>query len=126
MPNRLTLCSTCATSMETMLCLGWFGPSWRAAILPGAVFAVTARRLPEVEADWRSRWTFGVGWTAGFLGRLGEYVFGIGGLMLVVAGVLRRRQFRRRLQEMEEEEALVDALMAEMRTPSVAAGADRR
>ena len=80
-----------------------------------AVFEVTGEPFDDVESAWRNRWTAGVGFATSFLGRFGEYAFGAGGLLLVVAGIMRRLRFRRRLREMEDEEALVDAVVADMR-----------
>ena len=79
-----------------------------------SVYRVTGAPLSTVEAAWRSRISTGApigleAWTQT------EVLWGLGGVMLVVGGVLRRRQFRRRLAEMERQEALVDAVLAQIR-----------
>lgn len=86
--------------------------------LPGAVRAATGETLTDIEANWRSRWTVSRGISAGILAHLGEIAFGGTALLLIVAGVMRRRRFHQRLREMEEEEAMVDALVQELRARS--------
>ena len=82
--------------------------------LGSSVYRVTGAPLSTVEAAWRSRISTGIpigleAWTRT------EALWGFGGILLVIGGVMRRRQFRRRLAEMEREEALVDAVLAQIR-----------
>ena len=83
--------------------------------LSGAVRAATGGSLTDIEADWRARWTVSRGISAGILAHLGEIAFGGTAILLIAAGLMRRRRFHQRLREMEEEEAMVDALVAELR-----------
>ena len=41
-------------------------------------------------------------------------LFGLGAIVLAVGGVLRRRQFHQRMEEMAREEALIDELAAQL------------
>ena len=85
--------------------------------LAAAIRLTTGDALADVERAWSSQYTtgFGFSWTAA----MNEGVlFGLGGVMLAVGGVMRRRRFHQRMEELAAEEALVDQLLAQMgRTP---------
>lgn len=80
----------------------------------GAMYKATGLFLPDVEAAYHATLSSGLplslSWTTST-----DALFGVAGLLLVVAGIARRRRFHRRLAEMEAEEALVDELIAAMR-----------
>jgi len=102
--------------------------SARGQPMSAAVYRATGKFLEDVEADWRSRHG---GPSRGFAAVLmnGTWLFALGGLALIGLGVARRRRFRRRLREMEREEAAIDALLAELaarRAAAAAAAAARR
>jgi hypothetical protein len=81
--------------------------------LAAAVRRSTGDSLAAVERQWRSQYTTGIGfsWTA----VMNEGVlFGIGGIVLAIGGVQRKRRFRQRMEELAREEALVDQLLAQM------------
>jgi hypothetical protein len=77
------------------------------------VFGATGRFLDDVEADWRAPYDTAPVQFAALAG--GEWLWLVGAAALTMAWVRRRRDFRRRLAEMEAEEALVDALVAAYR-----------
>jgi Peptidase MA superfamily len=74
------------------------------------VYTSTGRFLEDAEAEWKARHT-GLPIRLAALANL-DWVFGLGALALVIAWVRRRRQFKRRLEEMGREEDLVDELVA--------------
>lgn len=80
----------------------------------GALYRATGQFLPDVEAAYRATLSSGIplglSWATST-----DAVFAVGGILLLIGGVARRRQFHRRLAEMEAEEALVDELIAAMR-----------
>jgi hypothetical protein len=76
----------------------------------GAIHAATGDFLPAVEARWRAELE-GSPLALGALANM-DGLLGLGGILLVVGGVARRRRFHRRLEEMGEEEAALDALIA--------------
>ena len=78
-----------------------------------AVYGVTGSFLEDVEAVWQARLTGPAFKLASFA--QGEWAWGLAALALVGAGVARRRRFHRRLAEMEQEEAMLDALVAAYR-----------
>jgi hypothetical protein len=81
--------------------------------LAASVRHVTGDFLEEVEARWRRRFTANT--TFALSGLFNEgLLFSVGGLMLAVGGVQRKRQFRRRMVELEAEEAAIDRLAAEV------------
>jgi hypothetical protein len=83
------------------------------APLPAAVRGVTGEFLEDVEPDWARRYRrTSVSWTS--LLSTGEAWWGAAGLGAVVGLVLARRRSRRRLAEMVEEEARLDALIASL------------
>ena len=79
-----------------------------------AVYASTGVFLEDLETDWKERHEDRLSQSLAVLGS-GEWVWALGALALVVGGVQRRRQFHRRLAEMEEEERVVDELLASLR-----------
>lgn len=82
----------------------------RGAAIEGAVHLATGELIEEVDRRWLGRFQTGrVAW--GALANV-DALFGLAGILLVVGGVSRRRQFHRRLEEMEAEEAALDALIA--------------
>ncbi|MEM6929089.1 MAG: hypothetical protein AAF602_19280 [Myxococcota bacterium] len=83
--------------------------------LAHSIETLTGKPLDEVEADWRRPYER-PGFSMAFLADLGTGVFWIGGVALLIGGIFRRRQFRRRLAEMEAEERLVDDVLEAMRT----------
>jgi hypothetical protein len=80
----------------------------------GAMYGATGSFLPEVEAAYRATLSsglpLGLSWATST-----DAVFALGGILLIVGGIARRRQFHQRLAEMEAEEALVDELVAAIR-----------
>ncbi len=89
--------------------------------LSSAIRTATGSFLDDVEADWRRRWSTHASLSSGALAQLDSWVLGLGSLALIVGGILRRRRFHQRLQEMEREEALLDALVAELHARRVSA-----
>lgn len=83
------------------------------ATMRQAVRQATGRFLEDVERDWEARLGGPAFRLAGLAG--GDWAWGVAAFALVGAGIARRRRFRQRLREMEEEEAQVDALAAELR-----------
>lgn len=92
------------------------------ATMRAAVYAATGRFLDDVEADWSERFDRGFTLAPSALTD-GTMAFALGGVALVVAGVARRRRFHRRLEEMAREEALLDALVEQLRARRAAFGA---
>ncbi len=87
----------------------------RGRTLADSIEVVTGQPFEDVEAAWRrpyERPAFSMSWLAD----LGTGVFWVGALVLIVGGIARRRQFRRRLAEMEAEERLVDDVLESMRS----------
>ncbi len=85
------------------------------AELAAAIRRTTGTTLEQVEAEWSAPFATGSTFTLSALAQSSEVVFALGGMALLVGGWFRRRQFARRLVEMEEEERLVDDLLAQMR-----------
>jgi hypothetical protein len=82
------------------------------APMSAAVYKATGHFLEDVEIDWRARHgrqAFGIAAFADV-----SWLWGLGAFVLVGAGIARRRRFRRRLADMEREEALYDAWLAEL------------
>lgn len=78
----------------------------------GAVHAATGDFIEGVDQKWRRRLeSSGISW--GVLSNV-DWVMGLGGLLLIVGGIARRRQFHARLAEMEAEEAALDALIGSL------------
>jgi hypothetical protein len=94
------------------------------APMSAAVYRATGHLLDDVESEWRARHG---GPSRGFAALLtdGSWLFALAGVALLGVGVARRRRFRRRLVEMEKEEAAIDALLAEMAARRAAALAPR-
>ena len=81
--------------------------------MAAALRKATGRFLHEVEADWARQYTRGIGfsWTS----VMNEGVlFGLGGIVLAVGGVMRRRRFHQRMEELARQEALIDELAAQL------------
>jgi len=83
--------------------------------LAAAVRTTTGQSLEEVEDAWSSRWKQSAALTVGPLAQLDGWLMGLGGVMLLIGGVLRRRRFHRRLAQMEADELLVDSLAEQLR-----------
>jgi len=81
--------------------------------MSSAVYRATGRFLEDVEQDWRARHSGPSRGLAAVL-RDGTWLFALAGLGLIGVGLARRRRFRRRLAEMEREEAAIDAWLAEL------------
>jgi len=81
--------------------------------MAAAVRTATGRFLHEIEADWSRPYTEGLdlSWTA--LANEGV-LFGFGGIALAIGGVMRRRRFHQRMEELAREEALIDELAAQL------------
>ncbi|MCA9567008.1 MAG: hypothetical protein KC656_04160 [Myxococcales bacterium] len=76
----------------------------------GAIHAATGEFIETIDHDWRQRLEgSGLAWGALANADLG---MGLGGLLLIVGGISRRRAFHRRLEAMGEEEAALEALIA--------------
>ncbi len=79
------------------------------------LYRATGRFLPDLEADWRARLSSGMPLSLNWA-TSGDALFALAGLALLFGGVLRRRQFHRRLAAMEAQERLVDELVAAYRS----------
>jgi len=80
------------------------------AEIEGAIHSATGGFIDEIDQKWRSRLeSSGLGMAV--LANM-DGLFGLAGILLVVGGIARRRQFHRRLDEMGAEEAALDALIA--------------
>jgi hypothetical protein len=89
-----------------------------------AVYHSTGDLLHEVEADWTA--THAAPWGASLASVLsGEWLWSVGAVALVGAGIQRRRRFHARLEEMGREEAELDALIARLRSGREPSGAGR-
>lgn len=86
------------------------------ATMRQAVYAATGTLLEDVERTWAARWAPSASnrLASAVTFATGDGLWALGGAMLGVAFVRRRRTFRRRLAEMDEEEAALDALLASM------------
>lgn len=85
-----------------------------------AIRRATGQTLAEVDAEWRQG--LQTGFPLAFTVITNPDVwFGFTGLALLVGGVMRRRQFRRRMVEMEAQEKLVDDLLEQFRAESAQA-----
>ncbi len=93
--------------------------------MSAAVYRATGRFLEDVESDWRARHGGPSRGMAAFL-QDGTWLFALVGLGLIGVGIARRRRFRRRLKEMEREEAAIDALLADLAARRAAALAAAR
>ncbi len=76
-----------------------------------AVYTSTGELFDEVEEAWRARHAPSPMVRVASLAS-GEWMWSVGALALVGAGIRRRREFHRRLEEMAAEEAMLDQLMA--------------
>jgi hypothetical protein len=75
----------------------------------GAIRKLTGRSFVDIGRIWKARFTSGVPlWTGPLTEEIGWIA---GALMLAVAGFRRRRTFRARMEEMEEEELSLDLLV---------------
>jgi len=83
------------------------------APLGAAVRAVTGEFLEDVEPRWRRQFRSGWGSYVTLLSSW-EMYWAVGGLVAMVGLVLARRRGRKRLREMAEEEARLDALVANL------------
>lgn len=84
--------------------------------IDAAIHRATGKSFESVDRAWRDRLESGIPfeWTA-WLGQLDVTLLGLGGVGLVFAGIMRRRRFTRRIEQMAAEEAAMDALMAKIR-----------
>jgi hypothetical protein len=81
--------------------------------MAAAVRHVSGDFLDEVEADWDDR--FAAPWTIAWSSVLNEGVlYGFGGMLLAVGGILRKRRFHKRMDELAREEAIIDDMLARM------------
>ncbi|MEQ1566657.1 MAG: hypothetical protein ABMA64_13535 [Myxococcota bacterium] len=87
--------------------------SARGEPLRRAVFTATGTLFESAEADWRATHTPSDLRLAALAD--GEWLWVVGAFVLLGAFVRRRREFHRRLAQMEAEEALVDAWIAAAR-----------
>lgn len=107
--------------------VAWLAETYGPAVIPDllrhsaagagmneAVYRATGDLLHEVEADWLATHATGSGARLAALAS-GEWLWGLGSVALVGAGIQRRRRFHRRLEEMAREEAAMDALLAQLR-----------
>ncbi|MEQ1502242.1 MAG: hypothetical protein ABMB14_08420 [Myxococcota bacterium] len=78
-----------------------------------AVYAATGSLLEDVEATWGRRWASSSSAKLAALAS-GDWLWMVGAVALLGAGIQRRRRFARRLEEMEAEEAEIDAWIAAM------------
>lgn len=83
--------------------------------IDAAIYAATGRRLDDVDLEWRQGLTSGSLAITPLLEGFDVLLLGLGGVLLVGAGIMRRRRFRRRLEEMAQQERLVDELLAQTR-----------
>ncbi len=83
------------------------------AEMPAAVRAVTGKLLDDVEAEWSAR--FPSRFTLTGVNLLGDtFLLGLGGVMLAVGGLMRKRRFHQRMEELAREEAMVEELMVRL------------
>lgn len=84
--------------------------------IDAAVHRATGKSFETVDRAWRDRLESGIPFElTAFFGQLDVTLLGLGGLGLVYAGVMRRRRFHQRIEQMAAEEAAMDALMAKIR-----------
>ena len=87
----------------------------------GTIRRITGRSFVDVDRIWRTRFTSGIPvWTGPLTEEIGWIA---GALMLAVAGFRRRRRFRSRMAEMEEEELSLDLLVWTLLTEDAARSA---
>ncbi|MCB9689573.1 MAG: hypothetical protein H6738_20670 [Alphaproteobacteria bacterium] len=82
-----------------------------------ATYRATGQLFDNVEADWRSHLPSGPMLQLASLAS-GEWMWGFGALALIGAGVRRRREFHRRVAEMEAEEQLLDSMIGRAAPPT--------
>ena len=83
------------------------------AEMPAAVRAVTSELLDDVEAEWSARFPSRLTLTG--VNLLGDtFLLGMGGVLLAVGGVMRKRRFHQRMEALAREEARIDALAARL------------
>jgi len=87
------------------------------ATIHAAVRRATGRFLEDIDREWRGRLTSGIPLSLTPLTTVDAW-WALAGIALLIGGVLRRRQFRRRLAEMEAEERLVDEMLEQMAAES--------
>lgn len=75
------------------------------------VYQSTGLFLEDAEQDWRDRHR-SLSIQLAALANL-DWLWGVGAIVLVVAGIRRRRALKRRLEEMEDEDDVVDELMTQ-------------
>ncbi len=85
------------------------------ATLHAAVRRTTGQFLDDIDSEWRGRFSAGIPLSFKPLTSV-DIWWAFGGIALLIGGVLRRRQFKRRLEEMEAEERLVDEMLEQMAT----------
>jgi hypothetical protein len=107
--------------------LAWLEETYGPAVIPAvlrhsaagagmneAVYRATGDLLHEVEADWTASHAPALGARLASLAS-GDWLWGLGAVALVGAGIQKRRRFHRRLEEMGREEAAMDELVARLR-----------
>jgi hypothetical protein len=83
------------------------------ASIRAAIRRSTGAFLEDIDREWRGRLNSGIPLSLMPLTSVDAW-WAFGGVALLVGGVLRRRQFRRRLAEMEAEERLLDEMLEQM------------
>lgn len=77
--------------------------------IEGAIHASTGGFIEDVDQRWRSRLEASpLRWAS--LANM-DWVMGLGGIVLIIGGIARRRQFHERLEQMGREEDALDALL---------------
>jgi len=84
------------------------------ASIHAAVRRTTGDFLEDIDKEWRDRLTSGIPLSFAPLTKSVDIWWAFGGIALIIGGILRRRQFKRRLIEMEAEERLVDEMLEQM------------
>ena len=79
-----------------------------------AVRRTTGVFLEDIDKEWRGRFSSGIPVSFASLAKSMDIWWAFGGIALVIGGILRRRQFHRRLDEMEADERLVDEMLEQM------------
>jgi hypothetical protein len=81
------------------------------AVIDGAIHSATGSFIDDVDRRWRARLeSSGMG--LGVLANA-DLLFGAAGLLLVIGGVARRRQYKQRIEEKAAQEAALDALIGD-------------
>ncbi len=80
------------------------------AAIEGAVHSATGDFIDDIDTRWRGRLqSSGMG--LGIFANV-DMLFGAAGILLVIGGIARRRQYKRNIEQKAEQEAALDALIA--------------